>query len=860
MVDPHSRKHRHAWLRVVLAATLVFSLLSVLSTRTAVADAGPLITFEDYTVGTVHTQHGWQSEGPAGVSGVDYDHEVATQALYPSFGSKALRISNAFTSLGFSDQTYSRELINEAGETDADNVGLSGGVRQPYFTADWDFASAVPGSQQPGLAVSISPTHGLAMRMSWVQILDDPAGLTVKFNDVQSGAFVETTIATALDRTVPHHLRMTIHFVDGVDNDVVQVFLDGTLIHTGTSWEGYYPIATPPAVTGTVDSIMFNTRGTAAPATQGNGFYFDNVRLTSSGVPSDAGTVVVHASGEQTWLTQADSTASVDFVDGPGTPPLGVGSVRMQTGSDGDSNGRLRSTSLAGTPLSNLSALSYQTYVSANDSCQAPFLILDVDTTGDGAGDDLLFFEPCYQTGTYGGANVPNQGDVTLNTWQTWDALVGGWWSLNAATFGPPLTTLSAYMLANPTAVIANSPNGSTRFQIGNGGALWANFVGHVDAVTFGVNGTSTTYDFDVVPVVPDTSGPVTSKVKMTPRLVYAPATGTLTATVSDANTGGSTISSASYSINGGAPVAMTATDGVFNEVTEPVKATINGMEAGSYTICVRGVDSAANTGADVCTNLTLHVLDNQAPQITSLTTQFDPVRVNHWTALTAVVDDTTTGNSSIRAAEYRINNTGSWSALYAADGAWNSPVESVSRNIQFSTPGVYEICVRARDTSNNVSSVACITQVVVDPSGGRLQASGQYTAPKKAIFQTPAYSGRATFSLTAGYANSSAAAPQGAFTLTHAGNTLRFQSSSLDWLIVNGSSGVVRGTGALNGVAGYTFEVSFKDNGSGTSDVLRVRIWHAATTTQVYDTQPGKPVSAAPTLKLYSGNISILP
>ena len=29
-------------------------------------------------------------------------------------------------------------------------------------------------------------------------------------------------------------------FVDGPSNDVVRVYIDGVLVHTGTSWENYY--------------------------------------------------------------------------------------------------------------------------------------------------------------------------------------------------------------------------------------------------------------------------------------------------------------------------------------------------------------------------------------------------------------------------------------------------------------------------------------------------------------------------------------------------------------------------------------------------------------------------------------------
>jgi len=79
---------------------------------------------------------------------------------------------------------------------------------------------------------------------------DTPAGLEVNFFDYQSGVaeegcvtgdnFVSSNVASGLDRTVPHTIRIMMSFVDGPGNDVVRVYVDGVLEHTGTSWEDYF--------------------------------------------------------------------------------------------------------------------------------------------------------------------------------------------------------------------------------------------------------------------------------------------------------------------------------------------------------------------------------------------------------------------------------------------------------------------------------------------------------------------------------------------------------------------------------------------------------------------------------------------
>lgn len=202
-------------------------------------------------------------------------------------------MSNAVTSGCFGDHTFSKSLADEAGETSAEGGGLSGGTRQNYFEAQWDFASVVPGAEQPGLSVVVSPDRGDGARMSWIQMADTPTGLAVNFYDYQSAldvgcttgdGFVFTPLTATLDRSTPHTVKVTMEFVDGPANDIVKVYVDGVLSHTGTSWEDYFRDCELNP-TRTVDSLLFRTGGTSAPATDGLGFLVDNLTLTSGAAP-----------------------------------------------------------------------------------------------------------------------------------------------------------------------------------------------------------------------------------------------------------------------------------------------------------------------------------------------------------------------------------------------------------------------------------------------------------------------------------------------------------------------------------------------------------------------------------------------
>jgi uncharacterized repeat protein (TIGR01451 family) len=266
---------------------LSFATMGILLVGGRYARADAITTdFENFTLGAVNGQGGWQSGGTPPSHTVFDEAVVANTYGYPSFGTKSLRLSNAITSVGFGDQTFSSPLINEAGETSAAVSPYPGGVRQPYFSAQWDFASTVPNAEQPGLSITASPDRGDGSRMSWIQMEDTPTGLQLNFDDYQIavGDFVMTPIATGLDRSVPHTVKVTMQFIDGPSNDIVQVYLDGALIHTGTSWEDYARAA--GGATDAVDRILFRVGGTAAPANMGNGFLIDNFSSYSGPVPS----------------------------------------------------------------------------------------------------------------------------------------------------------------------------------------------------------------------------------------------------------------------------------------------------------------------------------------------------------------------------------------------------------------------------------------------------------------------------------------------------------------------------------------------------------------------------------------------
>jgi len=98
-----------------------------------------------------------------------------------------------------------------------------------------------------------------------------------------------------------------------------------------------------------------------------------------------------------------------------------------------------------------------------------------------------------------------------------------------------------------------------------------------------------------------DTLGPVTLNVSATPDSVAPNDSIRIRAEVRDTFTGGSNIAGAEMRVDSGGFVPMFPTDGAFDQQNELVNRLAVGLAVGSHTVCVRGRDTAGNTGNQTC-------------------------------------------------------------------------------------------------------------------------------------------------------------------------------------------------------------------------------------------------------------------
>lgn len=199
-----------------------------------------------------------------------------------------------------------------------------------------------------------------------------------------------------------------------------------------------------------------------------------------------------------------------EMVSGPGMPPAPSGSARLKLTalSDRPSLGALLGQ-LAGKRLTDITALSYSTYkTTPTVSSDVLAIALQFNVDNDVMDNDFTFkgrlvFEP-YQE--------PSLGPVTAGTWQTWDTLKGKWWLSGASGTPPrlPSTVCAQSLPCTVSQLIQYYPNIGIRDVPGQpntilkAGGGWTGFDGNTDALTVGIGGVTTTYNFELGPTNKD--------------------------------------------------------------------------------------------------------------------------------------------------------------------------------------------------------------------------------------------------------------------------------------------------------------------------------------------------------------------
>jgi hypothetical protein len=190
-------------------------------------------------------------------------------------------------------------------------------------------------------------------------------------------------------------------------------------------------------------------------------------------VVSDTGLPAGMVVDEQSACSGTAGGGSYTHIKGPATPPLGVGSLRLTTGSSPESYG-VDYDFPASTAASALTALSVAHYEPGQQGALATFNIFLTS----GAHTDQLGIDPAA---------------FTTGTWQQSNLLTATLFWFRDSTVQSTNTSWTSYINANPDATLQVMQAFATSCSPAPSGADTM----YIDDWSIGLNGTTTTYDFE---------------------------------------------------------------------------------------------------------------------------------------------------------------------------------------------------------------------------------------------------------------------------------------------------------------------------------------------------------------------------
>ena len=178
-------------------------------------------------------------------------------------------------------------------------------------------------------------------------------------------------------------------------------------------------------------------------------------------------------------------------------------------------------------------------------------------------------------------------------------------------------------------------------------------------------------------------------------------------------------------------------------------------------------------------------------------------------------------------------------------DGGTPTPYPAASRTCNtsrtFSAAGVYTISITV-DDGDGGTSTDTVGVVAYDPSAGFVTGGGWIASPAGAYRADLDLAGKASFGFVSRY-KKGATAPTGQTEFNFHAASLRFVSDTYQWLVVSGSKAQYKGTGSVNGQAGYSFLLTLTDgqvNGGGGTDKFRIKVTETVSGALVYDNVAG--------------------
>ena len=244
----------------------------------------------------------------------------------------------------------------------------------------------------------------------------------------------------------------------------------------------------------------------------------------------------------------------------------------------------------------------------------------------------------------------------------------------------------------------------------------------------------------------------------------------------------------------------------------------------------------------------------NVAPALGAITAPTDPKAVNTSINVSAGFTDADTDDTHTATIDWG-DGTSSTGAVTEANGSG-----TVGGGHAYSAAGVYTVSVTVTDGGGATDTASYQYVVVYDPEAGFATGAGWINSPAGAYAADPPLSGKANFGFVSKY-QKGAPTPSGRTQFQFKAGSLDFQSTAYEWLVISGPKAQYKGSGTVNGTAGYGFLLTANDgqvSGGGGVDKFRIKIWEKSTGSVLYDNQMGDADDAAASTAIQGGSVVI--
>jgi PKD repeat protein len=266
----------------------------------------------------------------------------------------------------------------------------------------------------------------------------------------------------------------------------------------------------------------------------------------------------------------------------------------------------------------------------------------------------------------------------------------------------------------------------------------------------------------------------------------------------------------------------ITATDNcsdVVDLIFDPTSGSF--FSLGTTMVTVTATDDCGNTETAYF-NIEI---TNEIPVIDCINAPVDPLHVDTIVKVSA---------------EFTDNNL--FSAVWDwGDGSTSEGIiddQTINGEHPYTSAGLYEVTLTITDQCGETATEVYRHVVVFDPNGGLLTGLGWIKSPAGDYLTDPSAEGLATFGMLSMYPKN-ATTPFGTVYYQLRAGDLKFRSTQLDWMVIDGSIAILKGAGTINNSGDYGYMVYAEDadlSGSGTKDKLRIKIWYQSDGTVIYD------------------------